>query len=197
MKALMLSHRFIQGHKHVAKYLPTPANIAEPRLCVRGCCFTQTCVWSRSPPNGSVWNFLDDPVMCCSRPVVHAMIERRVHAAVVRDRRRCKCTCIKRYVPFTVTQAIRMPFRKRMYVLHAKHTGHSHLAVIEAASPIHILKNTHIFQVAHLRIACCIQVIRMFVVCVHVMCGARKAIILSMKDVRIRWVLIERRKCMY
>ena len=144
--------------------LPAPVNIADTRLCVRGCCFTQTCVLSRSPPNGSVCNFKDDPMLCCSRRVVHALIERRVYVAVVRDRRRCNWACIKRYVPFMVKHAIRVPFRNRMYVLHAKHTDHSHLAVIELTSPIHTRKNTHIYQLAHLRIPCRrIQVIRMFV----------------------------------
>ena len=163
MKALMLSHCFIQDHNHVAKCLPAPVNIADPRLCVRGCCFTQTCVWSRSPPNGSVRNFNDDPILCCSRPVVHALIERRVYDAVVRDKRWCSWAYIKRYVPFMVKHAIRVPFRNHVYVLHAKHKDHSHIAVIEFTSPIHTLKNTHIFQLAHLRISCRIQVIRMYV----------------------------------
>ena len=47
-----------------------------------------------------------------------------------------------------------------------------------------------------LRISCRLQVICMYV-CILVMCGARKAIMRFMKDVRIRRVLLERRKCMY
>ena len=145
-------------------------------------------------PNGSVWNFQNDPIMWCSDPVVHALIGRRVYVAVVLDRRRCYWTAIKRNVLCMGKPAIHVPFRNRMYVLHAKHTDHSHLAGLEFTSPIHILKNTHMLQFAHLRIPCRIQVIRMYF-CIHVMCGARKAVIRFMKDVRILLVLIERRTC--
>ena len=47
-----------------------------------------------------------------------------------------------------------------------------------------------------LRISCRLQVIRMSL-CILVMCGAREAIMRFMKDVRILWVLLERRKYMY
>ena len=40
--------------------------------------YTDMCLESTPTPNGSVWNFKDDPIMCCSRPVVHELVERRV-----------------------------------------------------------------------------------------------------------------------
>jgi hypothetical protein len=67
---------------------------------------------------------------------------------------------------------------------------------ITIVGPRQNLKDTHVFQLAHLRISCRMQVIRM-TFCIQVMCGARRANMRSMKDVRIMWVVLERRKCMY
>ena len=66
---------------------------------------------------------------------------------------------------------------------------------ITIIGPRQNLKDTHVSQLAHLRISCRIQVIRM-TVCLQVVCGARRAIMRSMKDVRIMLVVFERRKFM-
>ena len=67
---------------------------------------------------------------------------------------------------------------------------------ITIIGPRQNLKDTHVSQLAHLRISCRIQVIRMSF-CIHVMCGARKVIMRFLKHARILLVLLERRKCMY